>query len=366
MKKLILITLFFPLCGWAWGLRGHHTICEAASHLVKEKNLKEFLNSRAHVMGHLCNIPDTHWRNISPEATTQGAATHYVDMDILPIAGSEIPLDYKKIIETYTGQKNVITGSTIYSIPADFGSNWWRADQFYRGAVESGKLAQNYAAPTNSQEQQDETLPFNKFILSFYTNLGLMGHFVGDNAQPYHLVADYDGYLSNRGGIHSYYEEALVSVLPVQLTSKVVESAKKNQEKLVSKNKADLKQISFLTEKSVVGKMRALGQASLAEIPKIIALDKVIKPSVKKSEKGMSLKTPAERVPAETVVGKFEPLIIGQMARAAALLAQLWDEAYAEAGKPELKEYKSYLYPFTPDFVPPDYFDLKLLQKKGN
>ena len=71
----------------------------------------------------------------------------------------------------------------------------------------------------------------------------------------------------------------------------------------------------------------------------------------------MSLKTPAIRPPAEKGYKKFEPLITNQMARAAWLLAHLWDEAYRNAGSPELSAYKSYKYPFNVDFMYPGYDD---------
>jgi hypothetical protein len=44
------------------------------------------------------------------------------------------------------------------------------------------------------------------------------------------------------------------------------------------------------------------------------------------------------------------------MARAAALLAKKWDEAYIAVGKPDLSKYQSYRYPFTPDYLKPDYY----------
>lgn len=363
MRAILLSAVFLiPLSAFPWGGRGHHTICEAATFLVQEKGLATSLQHKPHIMGHLCNIPDTHWRN-SPESSKLGDAAHYIDAEVLPISFQEIPLDYKKIVETYTGQKNPVTGKTIFSIPTEFGSNWWRADQFYRRAV---GLAEAFKSPppANRKEEQNDTLPFNKAAHDFYVNLGVMGHFVGDNAQPFHLTLDYDGYRAGHGGIHAYYEDGVVGTLPYNLTAKIVEQGRKLQKLAKSKNKKNLQQVKYLNEKTVVEKMKALGEVSLSEVPKVFALDPVKKKSELKEEKGMSIKTPAERAPAETVSAKFEPLIVNQMARAATLLAQLWDQAYVEVGKPQLGAYKSYTYPFTPDFVAPDYFDLKILEKK--
>jgi hypothetical protein len=191
-----------------------------------------------------------------------------------------------------------------------------------------------------------------------------MGHFVGDDGQPFHLTADYDGYKAGHGGIHAYFEDSIVGALPYNLMAQVVEEGQRLQKLSESKNKEDLKKVQFLREKTVIDKMKALGEISVQEIPAIYALDPVKKPSVEKSERGMSLRTPAEREPAETVAPKLEKMIVTEMARSAALLAQLWDEAYVKVGQPKLGAYKSFRFPFTPDFVPPDYFDVKDLDKK--
>lgn len=344
----------------AWGGRGHHTICDAATYLVKDKNLRQFMQQKPQIMGHLCNIPDTHWKNLGSDVSKIGSPAHYVDVEILGIPFKDIPHDYKQIVETYTGKTDPTSGKTIRSIPTEFGSNWWRADQFFRRAVELGKTWKSVAPPANTKEEQSDDLPYNKIAYDFYVNLGLMGHFVGDNSQPFHLTIDYDGYKAGHGGIHAYYEDTVVSALSYKLLSKVVEEGKRLQKLANSKNK----KAAFLNEKTVIGKMKALGEISLSEVKSVFALDKVKKPSIQKSEKGMSLKTPAERLPAEEVAQKFEPLVVAQMGRSAALLAQLWDEAYVAVVKPPLGVYKSYKYPFTPDFVAPDYFDLKILDQK--
>jgi hypothetical protein len=371
MVKHIVLSLFATALFFssstaiAWGGRGHYTICEAAVFLLKEKSLKESLQQKPFMMGHLCNIPDFYWKSLGPEVGKLGNATHFIDVEITGLALKDVPLDYQKVISTYTGQKNQFKkDSTIFNVPTEFGSNWWRADQFYRRAVGLGKEWKTAAPPTNGKEEQDENLPYNKNAYDFYVNLGLMGHFVADNGQPFHGTADYDGYAAGHGGIHAYFEDSIVGTLPYNLMSKVVEDGQRLQKMAISKNKEELKQARFLNEKTVLEKMRSLGEISLAEIPKIYALDPIKKPSIEKSEKGMSLRTPAERAAPETVSPKFEKLVIREMARSAALLAQIWDEAYVQVGQPKLGAYKSYKFPFTPDFVPPDYFDVKELEKK--
>ena len=74
----IFITVFSSL-SFAWGGRGHYTICDVATNLVKNEDLKKFLTFRPHVMGHLCNIPDVYWKSLPSEITKDGNAAHFVD-----------------------------------------------------------------------------------------------------------------------------------------------------------------------------------------------------------------------------------------------------------------------------------------------
>ncbi len=352
---LTVFAMALPGMSLAWGGRGHHTICDAASFLVKEKGLHDYLQAKPHMMGYLCNIPDIYWRDIDTERV--GDATHYVDVELLGIPMKDIPLDYKKIVAEFTDKQNPIKPEAkIKSIPKEFGSNWWRADQFYRRATSMAEKWKAAAAPANSAEEQDNGLPFNQYAYDFTVNLGLMGHFVGDNGQPFHSTVDYDGWMSGHGGIHAYYEETLVAAQPEDLTIKVIEKARELQ-------KAE-KRHSFMVGDTVTGRMKELALIANSELKKIYDLDKVKKPSSVVVEKGMSLKTPAERESAEKLAPKFRSLIIQDMARSAALLAKFWDEAYVEVGRPKLTAHKSYRFPIQPEFVAPDYFETKEAPKK--
>jgi hypothetical protein len=342
---LVLLISTYSLTASAWGGRGHNSICESAVFLVKNPELREFLSSRPHIMGHLCNVPDIYWKSLPMETRKSGDPGHYLNSEKIGIKFSEIPQDYKKIVELYTGKPNAQNAAqTLYSVPDEFGSLWWRGDQFYRLALESGKKIKDGQPPKNFKEEQDNESAYNKSVFGMLVNLGLLGHFVGDASQPFHNTSDFDGYAANQGGIHAYYEEAIVAALPGDLEAKIIKQAKAWTSQ------------KFTEKPTVYEKMRALSEVSYLEIKDVLKADRVVKPSTLTIEKGMSLKKPAERRPATENVQNFEKLVIRQLARASYLLAHLWDEAYVQAGKPDLKAYKSYLYPFTPDFVKPDYF----------
>lgn len=342
---------------FAWGGRGHDTICQSAVFLVKNQTLKDFLRNKPNIMGHLCNIPDIYWRGLSPEQTKEGNASHYTESEPLGIALKDMPLDMKVLIEKYTGTENKHTpGSKIVSLPHEIGTNWWRANQLYEMAIAEGKKLKDLKAPANSKEEQDDDLPFNKHLYNMGIYMGIMGHFVGDNGQPLHTNIDYDGYESGHGGIHAYYEDLSVSFFEEDLLAKVVAKAK-----VIEKNS---RHNSFVQQKTVLENMRALAVAANEELKELFKADPVITKSVLKDEKGMKIKTPAVRKSPADGQKAFASLIITDMARSSLLLAKMWDDIYVEIGKPELKAYKSYRFPLTPDFVMPDYYEIKTKPKK--
>jgi len=296
------------------------------------------------MMGHLCNMPDFYWRSLGSEATKLGNPTHFIDVEITGLKVPEIPLDYKQVVETYTGKPNQFkAGATIFNVPTEFGSVWWRADQFYRRFVTFGKDLATAEAPKNSKEETDDNLPYNKAAYEMSVSLGLMGHFVGDASQPLHNTADYDGYATGHGGLHAYYEDQVVSEFDGDLQARVLKEAR------------GMKNPKFLKPKTVVEKMKALSESSMDELKLIFKADPIKKPSTVVNEKGMDIRKAAERESSLVGYKKFNKIIVTELARSSLLLAKLWDEAYVEAGYPKLASSKIYKYPLTVDFIAPDY-----------
>ena len=319
--------MFWTQTCLAWGGRGHHAICEAATFLVKNENLRVFLTARPQVMGHLCNIPDIYWKSQGDAQNAIGSPTHYFKPELLK--DESVSFDYKVLLKNRS--------------PKDLGSLWWRADQFYRRALLAATSLKSAKPPQNKQQDQDEKLPYNQMTFEFYVNLGIMGHFLGDASMPYHSSVNYDGYDSGHGGIHAYYEDLGVDAQDVDLTVSIREEGEKLQkQKTLPK---------FLSLGTVLEMMQALTTVCSIEVSNIENMD----PVLKKSTSGEN-KTPADRKPIHEVAGVFRPLMQKEMGRSAATLARIWDKAYEAIGKPDLSGYRSYRYPFQPDFVPPDYY----------
>jgi len=346
MKNIFILLMAFGLGtqAHAWGGRGHAAICETAVFLVKDKSLKDYLQNKPQMMGHLCNMPDFYWRSLGHEVGKVGNPTHFVDVEITGLKVSEIPTDFNALVENYTGKPNQFKKDAIIKdVPSEFGSMWWRADQFYRRFLTFNKDLQAAEAPKNFKEATDENLPYNKAAYEMVVSLGLMGHFVGDASQPLHNTADYDGYASGHGGIHAYYEDEVVAQFDGDLQARVLKEARA------------MKNPKFLKPKTVVEKMKALSESSQDELKAIYKLDPVKKPSTVTKENGKEVRTPAERENPEAGYKRFNKNVVTELARSAVLLANLWDQAYTDAGQPKLASSKIYKDPLTVDFIAPDY-----------
>lgn len=336
--KLFCVTLagLSPHLAHAWGERGHHTICFVATRLVKNPELKEFLSSRGDMMGYLCNIPDTHWRDLDKSLTTVGNPTHYFEPDKYKIALADVPLSYSAAKEFFSKHNK--------DFAADIGSAWWRADGLRQRAVAFGKESKDPAKnPVDSIE-------------GMVIAMGTMGHFVGDIAQPYHNTDNYDGWDNGHGGIHSYYESESVDALGLDLPLLVFNKAQdpsifKSQDKRFAKQ-SEKTLLAF----PVVAPMKQLAMLAFIEIEKVEKLDPLKKKSeIKQTEKN-KIKVPAEREPAAIGAKKFKDLIVTQQARAAFQLAAFWDAIFEEAGKPNMSVLR-YRFPHKPEFIAPSYVD---------
>ncbi|MBX3040093.1 MAG: hypothetical protein KF789_05215 [Bdellovibrionaceae bacterium] len=337
------VLLFSAQNVFAWGGRGHHVICSAAVHLVSEPGLKVFLQGRGHTMGHLCNVPDIYWKSLPKEISKIGDATHFLDPEITGVAIPKLPLDFAVLEKEYTGQDNKFqSGKKIFSFAEDFGSLWWRVEQFSRRLIAQKDAFASAKPPQERKEEQDDKLPYNQQVYEMMVNMGLMGHFVGDAGQPLHNTADYDGYEAEHGGLHSYYEEQALATAPADLEARVYTTAK------------SLKG-SWLKPGPIPARMRDFSAMIAKDLPQVFKLDPILKKSEVKKEKGMSLRTPAERQGPNVGWKRFEKMTVRHLASSARLLAAIWDETYVAMGKPDLAGYRSYRYPFTPDFVAPDY-----------
>ncbi len=330
-KHFLLVLLSWSALSFGWGERGHHVICEIATRMVTEKGLSKFLRDRGHTLGHVCNLPDSYWRNLGP-ISKEGDASHYMNPEKLGYKIFDLPTDFATIVKK--------AGKPATVVADNLGTNWWRTDQFFRRARDFAATAKKASPPKDKKEEQDFELPYNSAVFGMMANMGLMGHFVGDSSMPYHNTSDTDGWDSKRGGIHTYYETTSVNAMDVALVKEVEsEALRLRAAKLFPP-----------PEGSVVERMRVLSTKAMEELPQVERADELIAPSEKSPHK-----IPAKRPSEEKGAVAFHDIIALQMAKSALLLAAFWDLSYREGGAPSLEGYRSYQYPLTIEFIPLDY-----------
>ncbi|MCX7675360.1 MAG: hypothetical protein N2Z70_05960 [Bdellovibrionaceae bacterium] len=369
--RFMILVSFLPLTSWAWGLRGHAQICEAAVYLLQNRELKNFLLPRAHMMSHLCNIPDTYWKSLSGSVRKLGDPTHYIDPEVLGIPLDKMPLSWKDLNKRFLKKPNQWDkDQTLYDLNQNLGSVLWRIEQFQRLSAEAWKSAwtiekkesshatqkSHRASKTSSESTKPERFspqgdehPWVQAVYQAIVYAGLQGHFVGDAAQPFHTTADFDGYRVGHGGIHAYYEEELVAHLSPDWVARIVTRAESLREQWLKDKNSPLKASTVLE-----GSRRFL-YLSHAEIPTVLERDECLEPSQEKDDQGMKIRVKAKRPPAIEAVKKWEDLLVKHMAYATVYLAYLWDEAFRPSSELSLETYRSFRYPHTVDFVAPDY-----------
>ncbi len=340
---------------FAWGERGHDLITRAAARLAAERAGKnaaigEILVTKEHMLGHLSNVPDIVWRSAGKEVEDANAPTHYIDADYLATKVDVANLP-KTIAEAEAAMAALCANPTPgYACPvagkgkpsaSDAGTAPWRVKQLF--TLMTDALAKSRTATGDER---------TKAVDDAWLYAGIMAHFVGDLAQPYHATRDYDGWETDQGGVHSYFESALVSTYPLSLDSDVLAAARRRPsdrlDKLLPAASRDV------LKDDPLALMMALVTESFGQIKTVAALDKkvaVVKPS--RRDKGMKIK--AERRDTAAVMDKFKPVITDRLALAADTLARLWLLAYERAGRPDLSWYHSWAYQTAPAFIKPDY-----------
>jgi hypothetical protein len=344
LKKFGLGLIFLCLFGtraYGWGEVGHHAICGVATKLVQQESLQRFLKSRPHIMGHLCNLADISWK--SKPDTKIGEATHFIDPENIDQTPASISADYASVSRTFKNYFSKRLGRTIH-LGDDVGSLWWRGQQFFDQARNAGR---------DPREADATNRVYNMMVA-----MGLLGHFVGDASQSLHNTANYDGYDNGHGGLHSFYETAVVNELSfLDLAGETLPDIQ-TQVYVEAQRIRGSSEVQKILEKTTTAEvMKALSEKSWEDLSRLYELDHIEAPSSMINGQ----KTPAKRKPAKDVATVFRPIAIHQLAIASVVLANLWDRIMNDVGPLPLDQYRSYRYPLDVDFVSPNYliFELK-------
>lgn len=423
-----LVILIFSMIAesdaWSWGERGHHIVGAIAARSMRaivllDKEglaLKEYFVDRDIMLGHLSNLPDISWRaSIRTRIAKLNSPHHYFGPErILGIPTDEalfiekmraLPADYATIKSFYDGKTNALPGadpSKPFWTYEDLGVTPWRSQQLYDlmvrawtcakgkdGAPQPGMLSdQPFQLPTDGLGHTTEP-PLPTYVcrpeVSRRADIhaamilgGILSHFIGDQGQPYHPTADYDGWVTGNGGIHSYFESDVVQALDERLNADVAEFAlsKSFRENTWKRVGTDLSAPNSIARLQILlgADSHSLREA-VRQIDDQVAILKITLPdgtiTLAKSAilpwgAHASGQKRAQRLSAETpaVLAAFRPMIVGRLAVSAVVLSHVWLSAWEAGGKPSLVGYPSYALPYPLDvpFIWPD-FDLDALMR---
>ena len=307
------------------------------------------------MLGHLANVPDIVWRNQGEAVEKVNAPTHFLDMEYVSpeMTFATLPRTPAAALTRMKAlcaapPKGYVCAAKEGASPdeSSAGTAPWRAGQLYRMTVENLKAASVDAKSNDAA------------IDRAFVAAGIMSHFIGDLGNPYHATSAYDGWESGQGGIHSYFESAVVSSYRLALDQEVFDAAltgrglERALKQLPAADRASL-------SRDPVAMAMALGLDSRSRLDAANAID-VKFAMLKKSGTGPDGKrVAAERRDAAELRSKFHDLTVERLATAAEVLANLWFLAWEEAGKPDFKGYRSFAYALSPEFIQPDYLARK-------
>lgn len=325
-------------------------ISRIAARLVAErtqdKSLPPVLLKREYVLGHLGNVPDIVWRASSdPKVVALNAPTHFIDVDLImekpAFAGFPFSVKDAKVAANKFG-KNLTT---------EVGTAPWRIQQLFVATKNS--FAEIHADPNTKQPApRDQVNPATDRAL---LTAGLMSHFVGDISQPLHNAKNYDGWEVGQGGIHHYFEEAMLSTYDLRFEYETYSYAAINKPfhtELGRYFPAATRKQNLQDPIAIAAGLALLNFSYVSELQKLDKSYAVIQSSYEKE-----LKVPAKRRPPAEVAKHFRQFTMKRIALAADTLANLWLLAWEQAGRPDLSNYASYNYPVAPEFIVPDYLD---------
>jgi len=417
--------------GLAWGERGHHVVAEAAARLVETmapatpdgRALAEFFSDHSLILGRLSYVPDSSWRNAAEKRriSAMNSPHHYFGPERVlgaPPAGAgpeferylagvrSLPADYSELRKRYEGTDMALPGVPAEArrlrVYEDLGVKPWRAQELYDLLVEAFRCAKQKeqraqpaaaggaypplpspfrlppditgeasAPPLPTYVCQNE-LPRRSDLHAAVVLAGVLAHFVGDQSQPYHPTADYDGWVTGNGGIHAYFESRVVHHLDERLQADVLERSRSAEfrRQIWEQIGTDVN-----ARNGVAQLLINMAADSLRAVETVRRLDDqaaILSKSVWLEWGDYPWRHPdktfpeAERRPATDarVQQAFRPVVVERLAVGAAALARLWVEAWKAGGEPALAGVSSLDLPYPHDapFIWPA-FDAEALKR---
>jgi DNA-binding transcriptional regulator/RsmH inhibitor MraZ len=300
---LVLFVLLVPVQLPAWGGPGHSIITQTAAFLVAEKPECEFMRKYAYSLAYYSNVPDVVWK-ANPKVYMTERWEHWVDIEIyerLMKKGDKFLPDRRKFF-----RKNK-------KIKRDAGYAYWRIHEL------SEKLQKHTERLKGKLSKKRRTKVQKEWMIV----AGVVGHYVGDLAQPLHTTENYDGQMTGQKGVHAFFEHDMVEHNIPQLNTDVLAIAQKRWKEFSKKN-------ASLTVFELAQK---LAQDSFVKKNELFKLDK---------------KT--DRINKKHAALVYRPMITERMVLGALYLAEIWSRNLGW----EAAEFKESLFEPKPSYIYPN------------
>lgn len=345
MKKAIFSLFIFAIyapASLAWGERGHDLVTRVAVQQLTAFSdsgaaLTEPFKQRDHMLSHLSNVPDLHWRApyMSAAERALNYPTHYIGIESVYPDLSQIS-DFDVSYQEFA-KRAVAAG---IQEPARVGSAPWRVLQLHGLMVAALTSAKTAATRAQMITATNQALLY----------AGIMSHFVGDLANPHHTTTNHNGQLTGNTGLHAYFESDVVRELPFTLVAQVHRRA---GPRLLRRTvlKALPRQQRAATLGNPQELLFALVLNSHFQVDRLTNIDNQYSLLEKSSDPTVA----AKRIPPPQAAQAYRKFAVERLAIGASVLAQLWVLAWQQAGQPDLSDFHSYHYHLKPDFITPSY-----------
>jgi hypothetical protein len=248
---VLLSVALYGTRSFAWGRRGHATVCQTAAVLSSHQPKGDVLRAHSFDLGYYCNVPDLIWK----KAATYDSEwfNHFMDLEIFNrgLKGSKIEKPFEMTRPEFD--------KAFPSIPNNAGRSWWRIRELFAdmdGLVTTLKKA-DIDQETRNRAQSD-----------WLIYAGAIGHYVGDLSQPLHVTENYDGQFSGQKGIHSFFEDAVVNELYSE------KSAHLDSDVLLEAEQMWRSKSAKLGKQTPLEMLRALSDESNHELATLLKIDK--------------------------------------------------------------------------------------------
>jgi len=291
MKRLLtawIVAASAP-AAFAWGPVGHRIVAETAALLVADDQPSTWgplMARHRFELGVYAFQPDSLFRHIDGAGGTVEGPTHYLFLDATGEMVERRGSVDRRIVQFLDLARAELSPVRVVS-----------------GGYQPGATAEGDA---------------RHVFLGLY-DLGVLAHYSGDAAMPYHATADTNGIARGEGGIHIYFESDCVNALEPGLAPDVLASARKHRK-------------SWLRAwNAVPGKTEELVKSVLADslsvVPRVSELDRLHAVTALQAP---GSKDNAKRKPPAEGCRSMRSLLVDRLARGAALTATLWEGALPE------------------------------------